>query len=223
MPGFKRKYIKRKGGKRYRPKRKITVSALNTVGPLPPRYLTTMKYSETFSLNTINGYQYKYNLNSLWDPNRSGVGHQPYGFDQLATLYNRYRVISTSFVLDGIQSDSPGTNIRLACQPSNEDITYANLSAMCEAPRTRFVVQGAQGAPLKTLKGKINLASLMGRTKTDYMADDRYSADVNQSPAEFAVLNIMSGTLNDGGATVNVVITMEFTVEWYDIRQVAQS
>ncbi len=35
-------------------------------------------------------------LNSLYDPDLSGVGSQPVGFDQWSAFYNRYRVISTN-------------------------------------------------------------------------------------------------------------------------------
>lgn len=221
-PGRRPRKAYRKSRK-YNKKRKMTVSALKSLGPIPSRYLTKHKYSTAFTLNAVNNYQYLFNLNSLYDPDRTGVGHQPYGHDQLAALYNRYRVIRTSWVISGIQSDSPGTNTRIACQPANDIILYGNLSAMCEAPRSKFVVQGAQGAPLKTLKGWSYMPTLMGRTKAEYMADDRYQAAVGTSPAEFAILNIMGANLGDSGVNINAVITLEFTCEWFDITQVAQS
>lgn len=214
--------IKRK--KMYKKKgRKMTVSASNSLGPLPARYITKHKYSQTLQLTALNNYQYLFNLNSLFDPDRTGIGHQPYGYDQLAALYNRYRVIRTSYVINGIQSDQPGTNVRICAQPANDVILYGNLSAMCEAPRSKFIVQGAQGAPLKTLKGVSHIPSLMGRTIPEYMADDRYQAAIGNSPAEQAILNIMGATLTDSGATINCVITLEFLVEWFDVTQQAQS
>lgn len=220
---WKRRALKRKARKARNQKRKMTVSATKSLGPLPSRYITKHKYSDTFTLNQLNAYQYMFNLNSLFDPNRTGIGHQPYGYDQLAGLYNRYRVIKTSYVISGIQTDSPGTNIRLACQPANDIILYGNVSAMCEAPRAKFITQGAQGSPLKTLRGISHLPSLCGRSTPEYMADDRYQAAVGTSPAEFAILNIMGATLTDGGANINAVITLEFTVEWFDITQQSQS
>lgn len=216
----KRKMNKRKTRAK---KQKTTVSALRGIGPLPSRYITRHKYSTTFTLNALNGYQHFFNLNSLFDPDRTAIGHQPYGFDQLTPLYNRYRVISTSFVVSGIQSDSPGTNIRLACVPMNTITTYPSVSAMCEVPRARFVIQGAQGAPLKTLYGKQYLPALVGRSKAEYMADDRYQSESGASPLEFAVLNVMGQTLLDTNANINAVITMEYVCEWFDLNIVGQS
>jgi len=44
---------------------------------------------------------YVFNLNSLHDPNTSGVGHQPTGFDQLIAIYEQllFTVSNTVFKL----------------------------------------------------------------------------------------------------------------------------
>ena len=34
-------------------------------------------------------------MNSLFDPDFTGTGHQPYYFDQFATIYQRYTVIGS--------------------------------------------------------------------------------------------------------------------------------
>jgi hypothetical protein len=62
----------------------------------PHRYVT-LKYTEllTLSMATTVGNQQTMRLNSIFDPNSAVGGHQPYGYDQLAALYNRYRVLRT--------------------------------------------------------------------------------------------------------------------------------
>lgn len=84
-----RKYRKRAAN------RKLVVNS--ALQPIPQRYITKMKYSEQVSTDAAG--RYMFNLNSIFDPNRTGTltGHQPYGFDTLATLYNRYRVISCGY------------------------------------------------------------------------------------------------------------------------------
>jgi len=59
--------------------------------PIPQRYIATMKYSQTFLLSDVSP-GWTFNLNSIFDPDRTGTGHQPYGHDTFQTLYNRYRV-----------------------------------------------------------------------------------------------------------------------------------
>lgn len=75
-------------------------SAYNTV--IATSTICRLKYAETFSPAITAGvpYWYFFNLNSPFDPNRTGVGHQPYGFDTLATIYNRYRVYKVSYSVE---------------------------------------------------------------------------------------------------------------------------
>lgn len=53
-----------------------------------------LRYAESININPGAGVagQYIFSCNSLYDPNVSGTGHQPYGFDQLMALYNHYTV-----------------------------------------------------------------------------------------------------------------------------------
>lgn len=178
-----------------------------------------MKYSEAFNLTSL-APQVTMNLNSIYDPNRSGVGHQPMGFDQLATLYNRYRVISCSFVINGYCTTDP---IRIAAIPTNDlGITFSGVSHMIESPRCRFIAQYPQAEP-KYLKGKVYMPALAGRTKAQYMADDRYQSDVTSSPLELLLLNIQAATLVDSIPTTTLTVTLEYTVEFFDVKQLTQS
>ena len=59
-----------------------TTNVNRSLQPVPSRYICKMKYSTNVATD-ING-QYIFNLNSLYDPDRTGTGHQPYGFDNLA-------------------------------------------------------------------------------------------------------------------------------------------
>lgn len=189
-----------------------------SLSPIPARYITKMKYSDVASTSAGNP-SWKFNLNSLFDPNRTGTGHQPYGFDQLAGLYNRYRVISTSYT---ISCSSTTTPIRYGTIVSNESLTFSSMSELCENPRSRFVVQNP-GGNLRQIHGKCYIPALMGRTKTQYMTDDRYQAITSADPAELAILHIQAGAMNDALAAVDLTITMEFVVEFFDIKNQSQS
>lgn len=159
------------------------------------------------------------NLNSLFDPNRTGVGHQPYGYDQLSALYNRYRVISCKYVINAYS----GTNaIRYGCIASNDVPPINSMSELVENPRVQFRVQFPGGSSTR-ITGNVYLPSLMGRTKAEYMADDRYQSPVGSSPAELALLTIIGADITDASTNVLCTVTMEYTVEWFDIIPLEQS
>lgn len=191
----------------------------NALQPIPQRYITSMKYSETFDLNTLQPFL-RMNLNSIFDPNRTGTGHQPYGHDTFQTLYNRYRVISCSWVISVYNAGSP---IRLACQPANEELAPTSVSEACENPRTKFIIQ-YPGGNTNMLKGKINIPSLVGRSKAQYMADDRYQAQFGNSPNELAILNVFTANLLDNARdATQVTVTLKYKVEMFDVKPLVQS
>lgn len=181
-----------------------------------------MKYSEAFNIGGNGPQAQRFLLNSVYDPNSTGIGHQPYGHDTLATIYNRYRVISCSYVISAV--DSAGRYVQVAALPANENVLTLSTSEMRENPRCRYIVQ-APNAHLKMLTGKVYLPSLVGRSKAQYMADDRYQSTVGSSPAEAAVLNIFIQDMADGNNVLNtnLNVTLEYTVEWFDVKNLGQS
>jgi len=201
-----------------KPRKSTTVNVNRALQPIPQRFITKQKYSTSFPITAITG-SYTFNLNSVYDPDRTGIGHQPYGFDQLAALYNRYRVIKCSYVINGYADSNA---LRIACLATNELPSLASVSDLVERPRARFVVQ-YPGANTQYLKGSVSIPSLVGRSKAQYMADDRYQATVTNDPAELALLQVAVAGMNDGGAAATLVITLEYTVEYFDMKPLGQS
>lgn len=201
-------------------RRKPTSLVNRALHPIPQRFITKMKYSEVVTTG-VNG-EYHMSLNSIFDPNTTGGGHQPYGFDQLAILYNRYRVISCGYRLN-LAVGSSTVPVVVTALPANTPITALTSSEIRENPRAKYITQNP-GAAAITLSGKTYLPSLVGRSKAQYMADDRYQATVISSPDEVASLAIQTfiGSGNVAAGT-QVQVLMEYTVEFFDIKSLGQS
>lgn len=215
----RRKMLKRKPRVQRRKRVQRTTTVNRGLKPIASRYITKMKYSESYTLNVGNSYTQVMNLNSLYDPNSTGVGHQPYMFDNFSALYNRYRVIATSYVVNAYNGSNA---IRYGVLPCNELPPINNLSELCENPRAQFRVQIPGGAT-SVIKGKSYIPALMGRTKSQYMADDRFQAQTSAGPAELALLYITGQTLGDASTDIQLTVTLEFTVEFFDPKPVDQS
>lgn len=209
----------RRQRKRFGRKRRATKLVNNALSPIPQRYITKMKYSETVS--TTAAGTYAFNLNDLFDPNRTGVGHQPYGHDTLATLYNRYRVIACGYRIT-CNAQTAGNTVQMAVMPANELLAFTSVSEMRENPRSKYTLASG-GGPAQIVSGKVYLPSLVGRSKAQYMADDRYQAVFGAGPQELAVLNIKTSNGADVDQAVNVQVLLEYTVECFDIKHLAQS
>lgn len=227
--GGKRRVQLTRGGRRARP----TVNVNRSLAPFAQRYITKLKYAEVRVVTgpTLGGLvQYNFRLNSLFDPNLTGGGHQPYGFDQLTDIYNRYRVYKVSYAISALNTDGTTNYSVVAALPSNEPyVAGAGVSELMENPRAKYITQ-APNAALKVLKGTIHLPSLAGRTKAQYMADDRYQSEMTTNPLESLVLNVMAGTLTGtsggGGSATNVMnlsISLVYHAEFFDVKNVIQS
>lgn len=227
MPPPRRQAPKRKQMKRKLvSKRKsygTNVLVGKTLNPVPQRTIVKMKYAEAVQSSLIAGVaNYQFNLNSIFDPNRTGIGHQPYGRDTFETLYNRYRVISCSYVVSTLSNN--GFVTQLAVLPANEALVMSSVSEARENPRCKYTIQ-SPNAPIRLLTGNVYIPSLVGRTKAQYMADDCYQAQMSASPVEAAILNIFTGLISDNStADSNIInVTLEYTVEFFDVKHLAQS
>lgn len=216
--------IKFVGRKSRNAKARINGLVNTALQPIPQRFITRMKYAETFAPGNASGQSpWRLNLNSIFDPNRTGTGHQPYSHDTMATLYNRYRVIAVSYVVSVFSSN--GSTLQVAALPANEEYAATSISDYRENPRCKYMVQGT-GAPTKTLKGKVYLPSLTGRTKSQYMADDRYQAQFGASPSELLILNLNTQQLDESILTTSGTVyqlTLTYTVELFDPKNLSQS
>lgn len=68
----------------------------------PDYYTIKLKYvTWTSGDHTLGVSQVKqYRINSLYDPEYTGVGHQPLGRDRMAGIFKYYRVLKTDFTVD---------------------------------------------------------------------------------------------------------------------------
>lgn len=209
--------------------RQHTTNVNRALRPFPARFITKMKYAE--QLNVVGGIgaaftSYRFNLNSIYDPNRTGFGHQPYGRDEANAIYNRYRVISCSYTISSFNSGSSGDGYSIiAALPSNQEVVLSGgLAQAQETPRCKFITQ-APNATLKVLKGTVYMPSLTGLTKAQYMADDRYQAQMDADPNETLILNIFTGAITGASETntAKLSVVLEYTVELFDPKQLPGS
>ncbi len=189
--------------------------------PLAQRLRTTLKYSETVQRTGTFVYDYVWRLNSIFDPNLTGVGHQPKGFDQLAALYQRYRVYHAKYdvIMYNTTSAIPAHFIIV---PTNSSSTYTDASDAIEAPMSEHTLTTIY--QMGRLRGSIDLATLNGKSHAAYAADDTTQALVSTNPTETLNLHVVSEA-TDGSTTLVVyyIVEIYYDVEFSDPVQLGQS
>lgn len=181
---------------------------------LDPHLYITLKYSEavTSSIVTTLGSNTVYRLNSIFDPQAAVGGTQPYGFDQVTALYNRYRCIKTRWIVTFLAS-SAGYNAYVipsngALNSPSADLTSFTSSIM--VPFAKYSRYALNSSP-PVFKGSMDLNVLGGVTKMEYLTDDRFEAQVAANPSEVISLNV--GIQNPSAGTISVPFMIELFYE----------
>lgn len=109
----KRKYSGPPGGsKAKRTYRKKAVPGIPRVignGVLGATRRVKLRYSDTFTISNASGLgHYVYKANSMFDPNHTGSGHQPRGFDEMMAFYDHYTVIGATIKVRFRNDDASG-------------------------------------------------------------------------------------------------------------------
>lgn len=205
-------------------------NAVNLVGGrngprtgIASRVVTCLKYHQRLNLSLTGAVanDYIFRLNSLFDPDYTSAGHQPMYFDQLAAIYNKYKVFKTSWVIKMIVSSDTTGSVETTIVPNNNlaSLAAAGADTIAEMPRA-FYKQWNSNTPI-TMRGSCNLPKLTGRTSAQYKSDDLYGANVGTNPSEelaLHLINISSSTL-----TVTFDAQLKFHCEFYDPNNVSGS
>lgn len=213
-------YGKRKGG--YRRSTRVMIS--RGISPVAPRFITQLKYADEWIGPSTSGIPqiYTFNLNSLYDPNRTATGHQPFGFDQLAALYDKYRVFAASWRID-VTGNGTGDIPRVVVIPFDGNYNNTSRTLAMEFPRAVTKV-GAPGNNKVSIAGRVSLPRLRGQTSVAFKGDDQNTAQTGANPGHEVTLNVITSSV-DSATTLNFQgrITMIFHCEFYDPANPGQS
>lgn len=199
----------------------MTKKQRKTLGRLPtgPDSVTlTLKYFETVtmtSLTTTSAWDYLFRLNSPFDPNFTGTGYQPAGFDQWSALYSKYRVNSAEWRVGVIPSDG-AYGLNFCCIERGESTLDGNFYNLAMEPRSKVGFIGTRGAPPMTLTGGVTIRDIFGVTAIEYKDDD-YAALISTNPANQAYLYLKC--VQPGGevptADTQVMVEIRYNVTFF--------
>lgn len=176
---------------------------------LPPRQTINMTYTDIRALTesvVATGAYYSYKLNDLFDPDFTGTGNQPVGYDQISNIYNRFRVLSVMIDVTYLTTANAAV---VGFYPAFQSVLPASAFAWGCQPYARESMVNA-GGPAVRLTQRVNLWDVFKVTKREYLTDADYTHLATSSPARNAYLHVFLrgfGTL----AAPTVPISLRFT------------
>lgn len=161
-------------------------------------------YTTNVSVASVAGVPQFYTFagNSLYDPDITGTGHQPMGFDQWQGFYNKYTVYGSKIRATFCNVDSvagaPNTeNIMVGLVPTPSDVAIASIAAAndivacAEYPYGKYKAGNiVNAAPQLTLNSYMSSSKIDGIPKAKVAIDDRYTAVVSANPVNMWRWNI---------------------------------
>lgn len=228
-------YKRKKTYKRKRKKKSTTrgstgrVVSFNSATPLPNRFKATFRYVEPdielIPIASPGTNEYVYSMNGMYDPNITGVGHQPAGFDQLMTMYDHYVVIATKAIVTILNSDdNHGALVALDLRDTSTSL--GDIRVAIESGTCKYVTLGndRNSKSQQTISYNINPNKFLGRSKP--LSDPELKGGATFNPPEQCYLHICTTALRQDQSTgeklvLNVVL--EYTAIMIEPKPVGLS
>lgn len=209
---------------------------------MPQKLSTKLKYVYYGNLDSGGGtgaVAQAFRLNSVYDPDRTGVGNQPRGFDQMAAFYGRYRVDRCSGSIQYTLSSKttfPSIPVGMTLNATNVDgspatfLDAAEASMLLAEPAYMLpAINGAapaQGTPsTRKLKFSIACHTVSGVTQAQYKSDDHYQALVTTNPSEILMLVVGLYDSQSKAETFygTVLAQITYHVTFFDPKEIGAS
>lgn len=183
----------------------------------PDSEVATIRYSDEITKSGSTYAQYTFRGNSVYDPDETGIGHQPMYYDQYAAVYQRYKVTQSSCKIT-IANYNATAAVVAVLLPSSEVVTITSYSIAMEQPyakRTELIPISTRAGVKTTIKSVMSTRKILGLTNAQLQSED-YSALTGASPTSLWYWNL--SFFNDNAVGVHFLVDLEYSVIFYDRR-----
>lgn len=200
-------------------------------GAFPPTLFTKMRYSQKLVLTADNltgrtGSENAFRLNSLFDPDFTGTGHQPLGFDQLTPVYNKYCVYKVEVnvrVCGYFGSYNPYVAVNV--RPNTSTYSLGGIKAADE------VIEQASNTIMdaklvQSWSKTFDIAQIQGVSKQDIFNESVYMGTATTNPSTTPYLSVVAGTYDEPASSSNgayIIVSFVYHTRWSHQNPLAQS
>lgn len=229
MPYAKR-YSKRYN-KKYAPKRRTYKRVQSSGGKPGPEIscIKKLRYVDQISVNPYslgNAQHHKFRANGCFDPDITGAGHQPMGFDQYMLFYNHFKVLGSKITVQGLSQasgtvENDQTIVSLSLDADTTTIT--DIRRQIELGLCSYQINNPGGSGRGVKLSKTFSMKKFFQNRAD--SDDTLIGNVAADPTEQAVYSLAVANLEsaDDAAPLAFLITIDYIVQFSEPKQLAMS
>lgn len=194
-------------------------------GGFPEVSRVCLHYSEYFSLNPAAGQlaYYMIRANGVYDPNRTGTGHQPLGYDLWSSVYQHCVVLRSRITVSFVSIETSAVG-GLVCglMPKVPDTPLSlDVNTLIENGRAIYKIIPVRETSYRnglTLNQEVDVAKWFG--VRDIEDNDDLCASVGTNPADEVAHCIFVGPTSAADfAAVQVLIKVLYDVQFMEPKE----
>lgn len=200
--------------------------------PIPNKIAAKLRYSDATTIDpgVLGLGVHVIMANGCYDPDNTGAGHQPRGFDQYMAMYDHYTVVGSKITVTFLHTREgilDATLVGIACRDGTGTATSINSYAEGRNVVSRVLPgHDASSSPIQpiTLSKTCSTRKFLGRSKV--MSDPELKGNASNNPAEDICYHIFCGTpwlIGDPGQAININFVIDYLVVFHEPKQPAQS
>lgn len=186
------------------------------------------RYVDTISLDpgTTNAVAYHtFNPCNMFDPDVSGAGHQPYGFDQYMQFYQHYTVIGSKIkctFMPQVDTAAGQAYVGLTAA-AGAPLFLTDINTLTERKASNVnMVSTMQNKPVSVTKG-VSHSKFFGQK---VLQEDANAGTVTTGPSESFYYHVFAATNHYGitdPAAIRVRVQIDFLAVLHEPKQIAGS
>lgn len=208
---YKRKRPAKKTTRRRRYTRKAVIPRaprFNNYAPLGKTHSVNFRYTETILINPVAGYagDYVFSANGVYDPNITGTGHQPYGFDQMMAMFNHCYVIGSKITVRMVSNQSIPAWLGVALRPNATSLSGTLTDVLIEQPGLSKKLVPLTGDRTTTISRGFSAYKFFSKNRKSLIGDETYTNTNAANPPEQAYYHVLLMPYNSSDDLTSNVI-----------------
>lgn len=230
MPWKKKTYNKKKTYTKSKKPSMLVKSNLYSVNlgkGFPKTLRMSHKYNDLITLTSNGGAQVNHNFsaNGMYDPDVTGVGHQPMYFDQMTALYNHYTVIG-SRIKYVCMSDSVvqgGAQIALYLNDDSGVVPTISSGSIFEQPSSKAIMMPAGSNERFTRELNFSAKKTFGGRSGDFVSNSLFRGSSVSNPTDQEMFTLSIRGINLANVTIDVQVFIEYICIWSELKDIQGS
>lgn len=184
-----------------------------------------LRYSTNLQLVCTAGVvsSYVFAVNGLYDPDVTGTGHQPMGFDEMMLYYNHYTVLRADVQVVAKAVSTTKLTVCLRYDGAATPITSIDRIVELGASVIDYLEISTANGATKRLQLALDIARLQGISKSALTADSSLRGTVAANPTELTYVHLQVWDAAAQTGTVNFDVIINFTAVFYEPRDITSS